>query len=159
MLANDPFWPGYSGARRITAVSVGSAGGTVEVADDGKSIFYTPPEDPYIEETFLYVVDELYPAQVTIRIPETLKFDRYEFVKHEPPATLNVLANDPFWPGYAGASASRTSLKAALAQQSKFQAMADRLFTRSRPISANSIITVRRRIPSNMSSTEPTKGT
>ncbi|HEY3391638.1 MAG TPA: Ig-like domain-containing protein, partial [Lacipirellulaceae bacterium] len=102
VLANDPFWPGYSGARRITAVSVGSAGGTVELADDGKSIFYTPPEDPYVEETFLYVVDELYPAQVTIRIPETLKSDRYEFVKHDPPATLNVLANDPFWPGYAG---------------------------------------------------------
>jgi hypothetical protein len=103
VLANDPFWPGYSGARRITAVSVGSAGGTVEVAEDGKSIFYTPPEDPYIEETFLYVVDELYPAQVTIRIPETLRFDQYELVKHEPPATLDVLANDPFWSGYAGA--------------------------------------------------------
>ncbi|HJQ78772.1 MAG TPA: Ig-like domain-containing protein, partial [Lacipirellulaceae bacterium] len=102
VLDNDPFWPGYSGARRITAVSVGSAGGTVEVADDGKSIFYTPPEEPYLDETFLYVVDELYPAQVTIRIPETLKSDRYEFVKHDPPTTLNVLANDPFWPGYAG---------------------------------------------------------
>jgi uncharacterized secreted protein with C-terminal beta-propeller domain len=102
VLANDPFWPGYSGARRITAVSVGSAGGTVEVADDGKSIFYTPPEDPYTEETFIYVVDELFPAQVTIRIPETLRFDRYEFVKHDPPATLSVLANDPFWPGYSG---------------------------------------------------------
>jgi uncharacterized secreted protein with C-terminal beta-propeller domain len=103
VLANDPFWPGYSGARRITSVSVGSAGGTVAVADDSMSIFYTPPEDPYIEETFIYVVDELYPAQVTIHIPETLKSDRYEFVQHDSPATLNVLANDPFWPGYAGA--------------------------------------------------------
>ena len=104
VLANDPFWPGYAGARQITAVSVGSAGGTI---DDRRRWQVHPLHAARRcrigEETFIYVVDELYPAQVTIEIPETLKHDQFEFVQHDPPATLNVLANDPFWPGYSGA--------------------------------------------------------
>ncbi len=102
VLANDPFWPDYAGARQITAVSVGSDGGTITIAPDKKSILYTPPEGAYGGETFIYVVDDLYPAQVKIEIPITLKHDQFEFVQHDPPATLNVLANDPFWPGYSG---------------------------------------------------------
>jgi uncharacterized secreted protein with C-terminal beta-propeller domain len=102
VLANDPFWPGYVGARDITAVSVGSSGGTIVIASDRKSIRYTPPDGAFGRETFIYVVDDIYPAQVTIDIPQTLKHDEYEFVQHDPPATLAVLANDPFWPGYPG---------------------------------------------------------
>ena len=102
VLANDPFWSDYTDPRQITAASVGSAGGTIEIAPDGKSIRYTPPEEEFGKETFIYVVDEIYPAVVTIEIPETLTGDRYEFVQRTPAQPLNVLANDPFWPGYAG---------------------------------------------------------
>jgi hypothetical protein len=102
VLANDPFWTGYTGSRKITAVSVGSEGGTIEIVGGGTSLRYTPPDGAFGKETFIYVVDELYPAQVTIEIPETLENDDYELVKYVPPATLNVLANDPFWAGYSG---------------------------------------------------------
>ena len=102
VLANDPFWNGYVGPRRITAVSVGSAGGTIVLGSDAQTIEYTPPEGAYGKETFIYVVDELYPAQVTVKIPVTLMADQFELVQHDPPATLNVLANDPFWPNYPG---------------------------------------------------------
>ena len=44
MLANDPFWPGYVGAREITSVSVGSAGGTITISPDRKSVRYAPAE-------------------------------------------------------------------------------------------------------------------
>ncbi|MCH2130982.1 MAG: beta-propeller domain-containing protein, partial [Pirellulaceae bacterium] len=103
VLANDPFWSNYEGPRRITSVSVGSAGGTVQIGSDAQTIQYTPPEEAYTRETFIYVVDDLYPAQVAIEIPVTLKGDQYELVQYDPPTTLNVLANDPFWPGYRGA--------------------------------------------------------
>jgi len=103
VLANDPFWPDYEGPRRITSVSVGSAGGTVEIGSDAQTIQYTPPEGAFGKETFIYVVDDLYPAQVTVELPVTLKSDQYELVQYDPPTILNVLANDPFWPGYSGA--------------------------------------------------------
>ena len=103
VLANDPFWSGYAGAKKITSVSVGSAGGTIKIAPDRKSILYTPPDGAFGTETFTYVVDDLYPAQVTIDVPNTLNADTFEFVKYEPPATLDVLGNDPFWAGYTGA--------------------------------------------------------
>ncbi|MEX2171752.1 MAG: beta-propeller domain-containing protein [Pirellulales bacterium] len=102
VLANDPFWTGYAGPQRITAVSVGSAGGTVVIGSDGQSILYTPPEETFGKETFIYIVDDLYPAQVTIEIPATLEDDRYESIQHAGELTLDVLANDPFWSGYAG---------------------------------------------------------
>ena len=108
VLANDPFWDGYDGPRRITSVSVGSAGGVVEIAADGRSINYEAPlpdRDSRVRErteTFIYVVDDLYPARVTIEIPSPLRADGYDFVQHDPIRTLNVLANDPFWNGYEG---------------------------------------------------------
>jgi hypothetical protein len=102
VLANDPLWAGYTGPGKITSVSVGSAGGTVKISPDHKSILYTPPEQAAGRELFTYVVDDLYPAQVAIDIPMTLNGDGWEGVKYEPPTTLDVLANDPFWAGYAG---------------------------------------------------------
>lgn len=102
VLANDPFWPGYVGAKKITSVSVGSEGGTIAIGADGKSIRYTAPDEAFGRETFIYVVDDIYPAQVTIDIPIALKEDNYEFVQHAPPATMTVLTNDPFWAGYNG---------------------------------------------------------
>jgi hypothetical protein len=108
VLANDPFWPGYIGPRKITAVSVGSHGGTIEISPDGKSIRYTPPDEDFGNETFTYVVDELYAAQVTIRVPSILEGNQYEMLKYEPPATLDVLANDPFGRGTPVRRRSRT---------------------------------------------------
>ncbi|TWT96036.1 Beta propeller domain protein [Botrimarina colliarenosi] len=102
VLENDPFWTGYGGARRITSVSVGSLGGLIEVADDGKSIRYTAPLDAVKSETFIYVIDDLYSATVTIEIPDPLEPDRYELIQHDPATRLDVLANDPFWTGYTG---------------------------------------------------------
>jgi len=102
VLANDPFWSGYSGAKKITSVSVGSHGGTIAISPGGDSIRYTPPEEDFGRETFIYVVDELYPAQVTIDVPATLLGDEYDMIQHAPPTQLDVLANDPFWPGYTG---------------------------------------------------------
>ena len=43
VLVNDLFGADYAGAQQITAVSTPSAGGTAAVADDHRSIEYTPP--------------------------------------------------------------------------------------------------------------------
>ncbi|MGI9455638.1 MAG: Ig-like domain-containing protein [Aeoliella sp.] len=94
VLGNDPFWDGYAGDRIITSVSVASGGGEVEIAEDGRSILYTSGSG---SESFVYVVDDLYPARVKIEIPDTLENDDYVAVRHDPPRTLYVLANDPFW--------------------------------------------------------------
>jgi uncharacterized secreted protein with C-terminal beta-propeller domain len=102
VLANDPFWEGYAGPRRITSVSIASAGGDVDVAVDGGSILYTPPEGAFGKDEFIYVVDGVYPARVTVTIPEALKSDQLELVQHTP-GTFDLLANDPFWAAYSGA--------------------------------------------------------
>jgi uncharacterized secreted protein with C-terminal beta-propeller domain len=102
VLANDPFWAGYQGARRITSVSVGSAGGTIRIGDDGQSIVYTPPEEAAGRETFLYVVDDIFSAQVTIDIAATVWGDSYQIIQNTTGHQFDVLANDPFWAGYPG---------------------------------------------------------
>ena len=102
VLANDPFWDGYAGPRQITSVSVASAGGQIVVAVDGRSILYTPPEGAAGNDEFIYIVDGVYPARVTIKIPDALKPDQLETVQHTQ-ATFDLLANDPFWLGYSGA--------------------------------------------------------
>ena len=53
-------------------------------------------------KVFTYVVDDLYPARVTIHSPTTLVADSFDVVKHTPPTALHVLDNDPFWAGYSG---------------------------------------------------------
>ena len=45
VLANDPFWDGYDGERRITSVVESSLGSEVTIAADGKSLVYTAPEE------------------------------------------------------------------------------------------------------------------
>ena len=93
-----------AGHGEITSVSVASAGGEVLVAPDRRSILYTPPDGAFGNDEFIYIVDGIYPARVTISIPETLKSDQVELVQHTP-GTFDLLANDPFWPGYTGAAA------------------------------------------------------
>lgn len=103
VLDNDPFGDSYTGPRVITAVSVTSGEGTVAIASDGKSLVYTPGHGAFGDETFTYVVDNLYPARVKIDVPKAVEGDAYEAVQHDPPLVMNVLANDPFWPTYDGA--------------------------------------------------------
>lgn len=102
VLANDPFWVGYAGPRNITSVSVTNRGGTVSIAPDHKTVLYTAPTDPIGDDTFTYIVDGQYQATVTVCSPTTLVNDLYDAVKHDPPITLDVMSNDPFWAGYTG---------------------------------------------------------
>jgi len=102
VLGNDPSGAGYTGPRVITAVSVASGEGTVAIASDGKSLLYTPGHGAFGDETFTYVVDNLYPARVKIDVPTAVENDEYEVVQHDPPLVMNVLGNDPFWPTYDG---------------------------------------------------------
>lgn len=102
VLANDPFHASYTRPRVITAVSVASGEGTVAIAADGKSLLYTPGHGAFGDETFTYVVDNLYPARVKIEVPTAVENDDYEAVQHDPPLVMNVLANDPFWATYDG---------------------------------------------------------
>lgn len=101
VLANDPFWANYAGAREITSVSVASAGGRAVIATDRRSVLYTPPDDAFGTDEFIYIVDGIYPARVTITVPDALKPDQLEVVQHTQ-ATFNLLANDPFWAAYDG---------------------------------------------------------
>ena len=104
VLANDPFWPEYDGPGRVTSISETSLGSEAAIAADGKSLLYTPPRDAFGKDAFVYIVDDLYPAQVKIEIPNPLEDDRYpDIVQQSENNVLDVLANDPFWPGYPGA--------------------------------------------------------
>ena len=102
VMANDDFWPGYDGPRVITSLSVTSAGGAAVRSADQQAVLYTPPQGPFTKDEFIYIVDHIYPARVTISIPETLESDRFEVVQNAQGHRLPVLSNDPFWPGYTG---------------------------------------------------------
>ncbi len=102
LLQNDPFPADYLGARKITIVSETRLGGQLAVASDGQSVVYTMPEGVYGKDSFVYIVDDRYPARVTVDIPNPLESDRGELVQNDGPTVFAVLANDPLWPGYAG---------------------------------------------------------
>jgi uncharacterized secreted protein with C-terminal beta-propeller domain len=102
--ANDPYWNDYQDAKRITSVSQTRLGGEVEISADGKSIAYTPPKYEVGKDSFMYFVDDLYPAEVIVDIVDPLVADKkLNIVWNTENITLNVLANDSFWDGYAGA--------------------------------------------------------
>jgi uncharacterized secreted protein with C-terminal beta-propeller domain len=102
VLENDPFWPGYSGPKRITLVSVTTGQSEAEIAADGKSILYRPSELASGTDKFLYIVDELYSVMVTVETPAVLAHDVFEVLQNTPSQHLDVLGNDPFWDGYDG---------------------------------------------------------
>ncbi len=103
VLANDPFWAHYEGPKVITLASVSSAGSEVAIAEDGQAILYRPTDEQFGTDQFVYIVDELYSARVTITVPQTLANDRFELLQNSSQKLLDVQANDPFWPGYAAA--------------------------------------------------------
>ncbi|MBN1908964.1 MAG: hypothetical protein JW818_04430, partial [Pirellulales bacterium] len=104
VLANDPFWDSYAGPGRITAVSHTHLESDVTIAEDGKSLVYTTPTQVAAgEDSFVYIVDGFYPAEVTIHLPDPLEADSYPgLVQKSEGNVLDVLANDPFWLGYSG---------------------------------------------------------
>ena len=115
VLANDHFGSDYSGPRDITSVSYGSEGGSVAIADDGKSIRYAPPADFFGTETLLYVVDNQYTANVQVAIDAPLAFDEYAIPPDGTQRRLDVLANDPSGPITTGRNRSRPSASPVLA--------------------------------------------
>ncbi|MCA9151011.1 MAG: hypothetical protein KDA92_16985, partial [Planctomycetales bacterium] len=103
VLANDVFPAGYLGAAEISAVSYGSQGGQIELADDAKSLIYRPPADYAGQEDFNYFVDGQYAASVRVNIESAVRDDRFTVRPDGEPHVLNVLSNDPFWSDYTGA--------------------------------------------------------
>ena len=93
VLANDRFWTDYAGPRVITAVSVSSGDAEVELAADGKSIWFQPQGWHSGTEQFVYVVDGTYSATVSVQIPATLTEDAYELLQNSSATSLNVLAS------------------------------------------------------------------
>ena len=102
VLENDPFWNDYSGERKITLVSTSGKGADVQIAEDGGSLLYTPSVYSSGVDNLAYIVDDIYPAQITIDFNEPLATDTFELLQNDGVTTLDVLANDAFWPGYEG---------------------------------------------------------
>ena len=106
LLANDPFWVGYIGDKRVTAVSASELGGTITIAVDGKSVQYQPPSDTQFVghiDHFSYIVDGKYTADVSVSIVDPLKPGYLEIMQESAETLLPALATAPFWPGYDGA--------------------------------------------------------
>ncbi len=102
VLANDVF-AGYTGPGRITALSFPTAGGTADIAGDGKHVVFRPGADFSGTDTFSYVVDDQFTAQVTVQVVSPLADDTATVYPDGKPQTIDVLANDPFWSGYTAA--------------------------------------------------------
>lgn len=66
VLVNDLFAANYSGRQRVTEVSETTAGGSVQVSADGKSVVYTPAGSFQGEDSFTYTVDGGLKASVTV---------------------------------------------------------------------------------------------
>jgi len=102
VLANDRFDSDYQGARRITAVSNGSEGGSIEITDDGSAIRYAPPVGFAGTERFSYFVDDRALGLVTIAVDSPVVDDSAEAFPDGSTIVINVLANDRFLPGELG---------------------------------------------------------
>ncbi len=103
VLDNDQFGDSYTGPREISAVSFGSEGGQLQIADDRRSIVYAPPADFFGEEQFTYFVDGSFFTTVKVDVQSPLRADKYSLRPDDQWHTLNVLQNDPFWADYDGA--------------------------------------------------------
>lgn len=102
VLANDPFWTGYAGAKQITSLSVVAGDGEVRLTADGRAVEYRSGLDSFGAERFIYIVDGKYPANVVVDIAPSVQSDNYEIVQNTIATKLDVLANDPFKSWYQG---------------------------------------------------------
>ncbi|MFV2069851.1 MAG: Ig-like domain-containing protein, partial [Pirellulales bacterium] len=96
LLANDPFFRGYEGERRITAVSATSAGSSVRIADDGRSVFYTAESDAQGTDKFRYLVDGQFEAVVRVQVHRPVVDDWLPVEQDSNNNRLDVLANDMY---------------------------------------------------------------
>ena len=99
---NDPFWEDYDGPGIITLVSASSNGAEVEISEDGKSLRYSRLEHTYGNDSLIYVVDDKYPANVTVDIADPLDDDEFQIVHLDPVTDFTVVRDDPFWAQYPG---------------------------------------------------------
>jgi hypothetical protein len=93
VLANDDLGDDYTGAGVITAVSFASSGAELEIASDGRSINYTPIDGFKGTDTFVYIIDDLYAATVTVNLRAVLQNDSFDAAPEQSSA-LDVLHND-----------------------------------------------------------------
>ncbi|OHB65773.1 MAG: hypothetical protein A2V70_08955 [Planctomycetes bacterium RBG_13_63_9] len=96
VLANDPFWSGYAGARRITFVTEPTGGGTLTIVDDGATLAYAPAADFCGAERFTYVVDNRYEASVSLHVHRPVEDDSYELDVNSTGYLMTLTANDVF---------------------------------------------------------------
>lgn len=106
-LANDPFWSGYAGARRITALSAAQLGGDVSIGTDGRTVIYTAPDEPGMlgrVDHFSYVVDGRYAANVAVSLFDPLEASNWYVPQDSGATQLAPLATARFslWTDYSG---------------------------------------------------------
>ncbi len=107
VLANDPFWKDYAGARRITALSATQIGGTASLTADGHTIYYSLPDDPAALgqiDHLTYIVDGKYPAEVALSLFNPLKSFSRDVPQNSDPIQVAPLDHSNFqdWPEYSG---------------------------------------------------------
>ncbi|TWU48508.1 Beta propeller domain protein [Rubripirellula tenax] len=71
VLANDILGADYNGVGLISEVSSSTSSGEVSIADDRRSIIYTPAVGFTGEDTFVYTIDGQSRATVTVSVHET----------------------------------------------------------------------------------------
>ena len=96
VLANDPFWAGYPGARQITNIDKYPSKGTVTIAQDGKSLIYTPHPDYVGDDSITYVVDGIYEATVSLQVNRPVQDDYFEIDQNSTEYPMFVISNDIF---------------------------------------------------------------
>lgn len=105
VLANDSSGVDSSSGETlsVTAVSAGSAGGTIEIGSSGLTVRYTPAQDFSGTETFTYTLSDgrggTSEATVNVGVelsnpPPTPQNDNFTIVEDAAQASFDVLAND-----------------------------------------------------------------
>lgn len=96
VLANDPFWPTYNRDKIITHV-LDVNHGEATIAEDGKSILYTPAQDFYGWDSLRYVVDGEFESYASVVIHRPVNDDRFEVDYNSTHHRLNLTSNDYFY--------------------------------------------------------------
>ncbi|MGI9455637.1 MAG: Ig-like domain-containing protein, partial [Aeoliella sp.] len=95
----------YLGPRLITGVTQSVNGGTVTIAEDGKSVSYTPPADFLGRDRFTYTVDEFMSETVSVEVIRRVRDDSFRVDSADGTQSLPVLVNDLFGADYTGTGA------------------------------------------------------
>lgn len=101
VLGNDVFPRNYAGLRKITSVSSGSAGGFVDISENGENLIYAPVPAFSGWEQIVYIVDDTFAARVNVNVVPVAYDDDGSVLRGEE-ITVDLLANDEFWPEYQG---------------------------------------------------------